>query len=70
MAYIKVKSVGVVINGQPAGSTVEMTEAEAKHYEALGYIERIAQPTPVKKESAPKKPATRARAKTTTTTTE
>ena len=62
--YVKVKSVGVVINGKPAGSIVEMTEAEAKHYEALGYVEPIAKPAPVKKESAPKKPATRAKAKT------
>jgi len=41
MANVKVKTVGAVFNGQPIGSTVELTEAEAKHYEALGYVERV-----------------------------
>lgn len=58
MANVKVKTVGAVVNGLPIGSTVEMTKAEAEHYEKLGYveIEKETKPEPVKKESAPKKP--------------
>lgn len=65
---IKVKTIGAVINGQPIGSTVEMTEAEAEHYAKLGYVENVKEPTPkpVKKESAPKKPATKAKGKKST----
>lgn len=65
MANVKVKTVGAIINGQPIGSTIEMTEAEAKHYEKLGYVEIIeeAKPGPVKKESAPKKPVNKAKPK-------
>lgn len=55
MANVKVKSKGAIFNGQPIGSTIEMTEAEAVHYESIGYVERIAEESkPVAKaESAP-----------------
>lgn len=63
--YIKVESVGVVINGKPAGSIVEMTEAEANHYESLGYVKREAPKSkPTKKStSATKKTATKSETK-------
>lgn len=62
MANVKVKTVGAVVNGQPIGSTVEMTKAEAEHYAKLGYVEIVkeSKPKTVKKESAPKKPAKKA----------
>lgn len=55
MANVKVKSIGAVFNGQPIGSTFEITKAEADHYAALGYVELVADaPKPVAKaESAP-----------------
>ena len=55
MANVKVKSVGAVFNGQPIGSTFELTKAEADHYLALGYVELVADvPKPkAKAESAP-----------------
>lgn len=59
MANVKVKTVGAVFNGQPIGSTVELTEAEAKHYEALGYVERV-------KEAASKDAESKAPAKKST----
>ena len=50
-----------VFNGQPVGSTIELDEVTAKKYESLKYLEIIeeikAKPKPVKKASAPKKPA-------------
>lgn len=59
MSNVKVKSVGAVFNGQPIGSTIELTEAEAEHYVKLGYVELIpeskakAKPA-TQSESAPK----------------
>ncbi len=55
MANVKVKSVGAVFNGQPIGSTFELTKTEADHYVALGYVELIAEESKpkAKAESAP-----------------
>jgi hypothetical protein len=56
-----------VFNGQPVGSIIELDEVTAKKYEALKYLEITeeikAKPAPVKKESAPKKPAAKAKSK-------
>ena len=53
----KVKT-AAIFNGQPAGSTIELDESLAKHYEALKYVEIIEEVKPVKKStSATKKPA-------------
>ncbi len=50
-----------VFNGQPPGSTIEVDEDFARKYEAKKYLEIIgevkAKQAPVKKDSAPKKPA-------------
>ncbi|MBS4195335.1 hypothetical protein [Lederbergia citri] len=65
MANVKVKTVGAIVNGQPIGSTVEMTKAEAEHYEKLGYVE-VVKTTPKSDEkgkSAPKKSETKAESK-------
>lgn len=56
---IKVKT-KAVFNGQPIGSTMEVDEGFARKYEAMKYLDiigEVEQPKPVKKESAPKKPA-------------
>jgi len=55
-----------VFNGQPVGSTIEVDEDFARKYEALKYLEIIEEIKPkakaqVKKESAPKKPASKAK---------
>lgn len=60
MANVTVKTVGAIFNGQPIGSTVELTQAEAEHYANLGYVEILTQAkAATKSESAPKadKPA-------------
>ena len=62
MTNVKVKTVGAIFNGQPIGSTVELTQAEAEHYVSLGYVEILTQAkAATKSESAPKaeKPATK-----------
>ena len=71
MPNVKVKTIGAVFNGQPIGSTIELTEAEAEHYVKLGYVELIpetkAKVKPAAKtESAPKadKPSPKKRKQT------
>ena len=55
MTNVKVKTIGAIFNGQPIGSTVELTKAEAEHYASLGYVEILAQAkAATKTESAPK----------------
>lgn len=56
----KVKT-AAIFDGQPAGSTIELDESLAKHYEALKYVEIIEEvKAPVKKStSATKKPASK-----------
>lgn len=69
MANVKVKTIGAVFNGQPIGSTIELSEVEAKHYEKLGYVEVIKEKpkaTPKadeKGKSAPKKSASKSKPK-------
>ena len=57
-----VETVGAVIDRNPIGSTIELSEKEAKYFESIGYVRIIeeikAKPKPAKKaKSAPKKPA-------------
>jgi hypothetical protein len=55
MTNVKVKTVGAIFNGQPIGSTVELSKAEAEHYAKLGYVEVLPEEKAAKKsESAPK----------------
>lgn len=63
MAKVKVETIGAIIDGHPIGSQIELEERTAKRLEALEYVRIIGKPTPVKKESAPKKPATKAKPK-------
>jgi len=64
----KVKT-AAVFNGQPVGSTIELDESLAKHYEALKYVEIIEEVKPQAKKatSVPKKPAGRTSTRTTRT---
>lgn len=64
MAKVKVETIGAIIDGRPIGSQIELEERTAKRLEALEYVRIIGKPTPVKKESAPKKPATKAKTRT------
>jgi len=61
-----------IFNGQPAGSTIVLSEKSAKKYEAMKYVEIISEVKPkskpkskpskkasAKTESKPKKPATK-----------
>lgn len=68
MANVKVKTIGAVFNGQPIGSTIELSEAEAKHYEKLGYVEvvKVASKSDEKGKSAPKKSDSKAKPKSKT----
>lgn len=62
MTNVKVKTVGAIFNGQPIGSTVELSKVEAEHYASIGYVEILEQAkAATKSESAPKadKPATK-----------
>lgn len=65
MANVKVKTIGAVFNGQPIGSTIEISKAEADHYEKLGYVEvvKTAPKSDEKGTSAPKKSETKAKFK-------
>lgn len=65
MAKVKVLTIGAVIDGHPIGSKIELEERTAKRLAAQSYVQIIDEPAPVKKESAPKKPATRTRRKVT-----
>lgn len=58
----KVKT-AAVFNRQPVGSIIELDEKTAKRYEALKYLEILGEAKPVKKESAPKKPAAKSKSK-------
>lgn len=60
---VKVKSIGAIIDGRPVGSIFELEERTAKRLEAMGYVKIMAEPAPVNKESAPKKPAKKAKPK-------
>lgn len=60
---VKVKSIGAVIDGRPIGSVFELDERTAQRLEAMRYVEILAEPVPVNKESAPKKPAKKAKPK-------
>lgn len=64
---VTVETIGAVIDGNPIGSTIEIDGRSAKAYEALGYVRIIPTPKPVKKESAPKKPVTKAKVTTKST---
>lgn len=46
-----------VINHNPIGSTIELSEKEAKYFESIGYVRIIGEIKPDKKASAPKKTA-------------
>ena len=56
-----VETVGAVIDRNPIGSTIELSEKEAKYFESIGYVRIINEikpkAKPAKKASAPKKPA-------------
>lgn len=55
MTQVNVRTIGAVFNGQPIGSTVELSKVEAEHYASLGYVEILAQAkAATKSESAPK----------------
>lgn len=73
MTKVYVESVGAIIDGRPVGSSFELEERSAERLVALGYVKYVVkeptQEVPVKKESAPKKPATKAKATKTTKTT-
>lgn len=67
MAKIKVEVLGAVVDGNASGSTIEIDARSAKSLEANGYVrilEDKPKSAPVKKESAPKKPASKAKAET------
>jgi hypothetical protein len=63
MTKVKVLTIGAVINGHPIGSKIELEERTAKRLAAQSYVQIIDEPAPVKKESAPKKPAAKAKSK-------
>ena len=65
MTKVKVLTIGAIIDGHPIGSKIELEERTAKRLAAQSYVQIIDEPAPVKKESAPKKPATRTRRKVT-----
>lgn len=71
MAKYKVKT-KAVINRQPVGSTIELDETSAKRLAKMKYVEIIEEvkTPPVKKASAPKKPAKKASTKKSETKTE
>lgn len=54
----RVETVGAIVDGHPVGSTIELSEGTAKRLETLKYVKINEEVKPVKKESAPKKPAT------------
>ena len=57
---VKVEVLGAVVDGHSSGSTIEIDEHSAKALEDRGYVRilvEVQKPKPVKKESAPKKPA-------------
>jgi len=60
MAKVKVEVLGAVVDGNPSGTTIEIDKRSAKALEARGYV-KILDEKPVKKESAPKKPATQSK---------
>lgn len=64
MAKVKVESIGAIIDGRPIGSQFELEERTAERLAKMGYVRVLEKPTPVKKESAPKKPATKAKTRT------
>lgn len=55
MSNVKVRTIGASFNGQPVGSEINLTKAEADHYVALGYVELVAEESKpkAKAESAP-----------------
>lgn len=69
MAKVKVEVMDAVVDGNASGSTIEIDERSADRLVALGYVKYVetkpAQEASVKKESAPKKPAAKAKVKTT-----
>ena len=55
---VKVETVGAIVDGNPLGSTIELSEETAKRLEAKKYVRIIEEVKPVKKATAaPKKPA-------------
>lgn len=76
MRKVFVTTIGAIVDGKPLGSVIEMDESQAHSLEKLGYVrlnpdikteqsaEVAAVVEQVKKESAPKKPAPRAKTKT------
>lgn len=47
-----VETVGAVIDRNPIGSTIVLTEKESKHFESIGYVRIISE---IKPKAAPKK---------------
>lgn len=56
-----VETVGAVIDRNPIGSTIELSEKTAKYFESIGYVRIINEvkpkPKPSKKATTPKKTA-------------
>ena len=52
-----VETVGAVIDRNPIGSTIELSEKEAKYFESIGYVRIINEIKPKAKPA--KKPTTR-----------
>lgn len=61
MAKVKAEVVRCIFDGKTDGEVTELDEGIARKYESLGYLRNI---QPVKKASAPKKPAKKAETKT------
>jgi hypothetical protein len=57
VAKSKIEVVGAYVDGHGPGSIIEVEENSAKYLVEIGYAK------PVKKESAPKKPAAKAKSK-------
>lgn len=60
MTGVKVVTIGATFDGRPIGTIIELSEEEATHYEAVGYVVRVKEEpeaAQVKKVTAPKKPA-------------